>query len=44
MTGKIKSLFDEENKITKSEVKKLSVKKAVAMLEVLLRNAGQWKK
>jgi len=44
MTGKTKSLFAEENRTTKSEVKRLSVKKAIAILEVLPRNAGQWKK
>ncbi len=43
VTGKIKSLFAEENRIIKSEVKRLSVKKAIAMLEVLLRNADKWK-
>lgn len=43
-TRKTLSLFSEENRITNSEIKRLSVKKAVAMLEVLLKNAGQWKK
>ena len=43
ITGKTKSLFAEENRTAKSEIKRLSVKKAIAMLEVLLRNADRWK-